>query len=81
MSQLEKQLLKLISVPKEMRYEEIKNILERFGFIGIEVGSSHITYRKDGYPNITIPRHGNIKRMYIRLVRDVIMEVIKKNEE
>ena len=81
MSQLEKQLLKLMSLPSEMRFEEINNILERFGFISKEVGSSHITYRKDGFPNITIPRHGNIKRTYIRLVRDAIMEVIKKNEE
>ncbi len=80
MSQLEKALQKLLSLPKEMRYEELKSILERFGFTGTEVGSSHITYRRDGYPNITIPRHGDIKRAYIKLVRDVISEV-QKNEK
>ena len=80
MSQLEKALLKLYSLPKEMRYEELKHILDRFGFKGTENGSSHITYRRDGYPSITIPRHGNIKRTYIRMVRDVIMEV-QNNEE
>lgn len=82
MSQLEKQLEKLFSLPREMRYEEIKALLERFGFIGIETGSgsSHITYRKNGYPNITIPRHGNIKRVYLKLVKNVIMEVIKDEQ-
>ena len=81
MSQLEKSLKKLLSLPREMRYEELKNLLERFGFTAIEKGSSHITYRKDGYPNVTIPRHGDIKRTYIKLVRDVIMEVIKNEKE
>ncbi|MCR5675666.1 MAG: type II toxin-antitoxin system HicA family toxin [Lachnospiraceae bacterium] len=47
---------------------ELKSILERFGFTGTEIGSSHITYRRDGYPNVTIPRHGDIKRTYIKMV-------------
>ena len=80
MSQLEKALQKLFSLPKEMRYEELKSILERFGFAGTESGSSHITYRKDGYPNITIPRHGNIHRVYVKMIRDVIAEVQKDEE-
>ena len=80
MSQLEKVLKKLYSLPKEMRYEELKNILERYGFVGTECGSSHITYRRDGYPNITIPRHGNINKVYVKLVRDAIAEVMKNVE-
>ena len=80
MSQFEKLMLKLLSLPREMRYEELKSILERFGFEGHEVGSSHITYRKDGYPIVTIPRHGDIKRTYIRMVRDAILEVMKNEE-
>lgn len=80
MSQIEKQLQYLLSLPKEMRYEELKTILERFGFLGREVGSSHITYRKDGYPNITIPRHGNIKKTYVKVIRDVIMEMMNDDE-
>ena len=80
MSKLEKQLEKLLSLPKEMRYEELKNILERFGYTCHETGSSHITYRKDGYPNITIPRHKNIKRVYIRLIREAIMEAIENEK-
>ena len=80
MSQFEKLMKKLLSLPKEMRYEDLKSILERFGFKGNEVGSSHITFRKKGYPNITIPRHGNIKKTYVKIVKDVIMEVIKNEE-
>ena len=80
MSQLEKTLRKLLSLPTEMRYEEIKAILERFGFVGTEVGSSHITYRKDGRMNVTIPRHGDISRVYIKMVRDAIIEVMKNEK-
>lgn len=79
MSYFEKQLEKLFSLPKEMRYEEIKLLLEKFGFVGTETksGSSHITYRKEGYPNITIPRHGNIKKVYLRMIKKALCEVIK----
>lgn len=80
MSALEKQLMKLMSLPMEMRYDEIKNLLERYGFVGYEVGSSHITFRKKGYMNITLPRHGKIKRTYLRIVRNVVLEVINNEK-
>ena len=80
MSKFEKQLNKLMSVPNDMRYEELKSILIKFGFHGYESGSSHITFRKKGYPNITIPRHGDIKKVYIMLVKDVISEVLKNEK-
>ena len=35
-------------------------------------GSSHYTFRKTGYPPITIPKHKPIKKVYIEIVREVV---------
>lgn len=35
-------------------------------------GSSHCTFRKAGYPPITIPKHKPIKKVYIEMVREVV---------
>lgn len=35
-------------------------------------GSSHFTFRKVGYPPITIPKHKPIKKVYIEMVREVV---------
>jgi predicted RNA binding protein YcfA (HicA-like mRNA interferase family) len=37
-------------------------------------GSSHAVFRKKGKNPITIPRHRPIKKIYIELVRDVVEE-------
>ena len=36
------------------------------------VGSSHYTFRKDGHKPITIPKHEPIKKVYVKLVKEVI---------
>ena len=38
-------------------------------------GSSHATFRKDGYNSITIPMHEPIKRIYILLVKEAIERI------
>ncbi len=75
MSQFEKLLQRIRSLDKNMRYREIKKILEAYGYVGKETGggSSHITFRKQGKPSITVPRHGSIKTVYVEMVRDVIL--------
>ena len=44
-------------------YDELKKILEAYGYSAKETsgGSSHITFRKKGCNNITIPRHKKSK--------------------
>lgn len=82
MSQWDKLLHKLKNSSAEMRYEELKKILETYGYSAKETagGSSHVTFRKEGCNPITIPRHKNIKRAYIELVRKVV-EGENKNED
>ncbi len=82
MSKWDKLIHKLKSSSAEIRYEELKKILEEYGCEARETsgGSSHITFRKEGCNNITVPRHKKIKKAYIELVRKVVEEE-EKNED
>lgn len=74
MSQWDKLLSKVRMLSPDLRFEEIKKILEAYGYV-ISVpkgGSSHYTFRKSGYPPITIPKHKIIKKVYIEMVREVV---------
>lgn len=81
MSKWDKLITRLYSLDPDLRYEELKKILERYGYVAKETsgGSSHITFRKpDRQIVITIPRHNPVKKVYVRLVRDIV-EMEEKN--
>lgn len=74
MSGWDKLLNKVRKLSPDIRFEELKKILESYGYV-MNVpkgGSSHFTFRKSGYPPITIPKHKPLKKVYIELVREVI---------
>lgn len=70
----EKLLKKITSLSKDVRFTELKKILESYGYEGRmpRKGSSHWTFRKRGKPPITIPRDNPIKLTYVRMVKDII---------
>ena len=74
MSKWEKLLDKLLSLSSEMRFVELEKILVSYGYVkhGPSGGSSHYTFRKPGCNPITIPMHEPIKKVYIKLVKDVV---------
>lgn len=74
MSQWEKLLNKLSKLSTDMRFEELKKILEAYGYEMYvpRSGSSHCSFRKKGKEIITIPKHKPIKKVYIKLVKDVV---------
>ena len=78
MSQFAKLLQRIKSLDKDLRFEEIRKILDYYGYTmkGPSGGSSHKTFRKEGMPPITIPQHDPIKRVYIEEVKKII-----ENEE
>ena len=59
MSKFEKLLSRIMSLDKGMRFNELKKILESFGYTmtAPRGGSSHYTFRKAGCNPITIPKH------------------------
>ena len=82
MSQFGKLLQRIRSLDKGMRFDELKRVLEHYGYTmsGTASGSSHKTFRKAGCFPITIPQHEPIKKVYVEMVRDVV-ESEERNEE
>ena len=81
MSKFVKLLQKIKQLDKDLRFDEVKKVLQSFGYTlrFPNSGSSHATFRKDGYNPITIPTHEPIKKIYILLVKETI-ERIEKDE-
>lgn len=71
MSKWEKLIKELYSQNPNIRFDEVKKILENLGYVMFETrgGSSHVTFRKHGCMPITLPRHGNIKKAYIEIIK------------
>lgn len=76
MSKWEKLLKKILTLSKDMRFDELRKILESYGYVmrAPKGGSSHYTFRKPGKNPITIPKHEPIKKVYVEIVRQVVEE-------
>lgn len=82
MSSWDKLLMRIRSLDKNMRFDELKKVLEEYGYTMRMPGSgsSHATFRKQGCAPITIPRHEPIKKVYVEAVR-AIVESEAENDE
>ena len=82
MSKWEKLLQKILSLSKDLRFEELRKVLEIYGYEmhAPKSGSSHYTFRKNGCKPITIPKHIPIKKVYVELVKEVIEKEVLNNE-
>lgn len=78
LSKWEKLLRKITGLSKDLRFEELKRILESYGYEGRKPrgGSSHWTFRKHGKSPITIPENEPIGLVYVKLVKEIV-----ENEE
>ena len=74
MSQFDKLLQRIKTLDNNMRFNELKKVLEKNGYVmrGPSSGSSHMTFRKEGHMPITIPLHDPIKRIYVEKVKEII---------
>lgn len=79
MSKWDKLLIRICFLSKDMRFDELRKVLESYGYVmhTPKSGSSHYTFRKSGAMPITIPKHEPIKKVYVEKVK----EVIENNEE
>jgi len=82
MSQWDKLIQRILSLSKDMRFEEISKILISYGYSvnAPRGGSSHYTFRKRGFPPITIPKHEPIKKVYVEMIRDIIENEVSMHE-
>lgn len=74
MSKWNKLLERICSLSGDIRFAELKKILESYGYEmrGTSGGSSHFTFRKTGYAPITVPKHEPIKKVYVIRVKEII---------
>lgn len=82
MSKWEKLLSRILSLDKNMRFDELRKVLESYGYSmqAPGSGSSHYTFRKKGKSPITIPKHEPIKKTYVEMVRAVVEEEMNYEE-
>lgn len=73
-SQWEKLLSRICTLPKDVRFSELRKVLESYGYEARQPGSgsSHWTFRKKGCPPITIPESEPILVTYVKLVKAII---------
>ena len=73
MTQWDKLLQRICTLSKDLRFHEIRKVLERYGYEmhSPSSGSSHCTFRKAGCYPITIPNHEPIKKVYVEMVKQV----------
>lgn len=78
MSKWDKLLKRICFLSKDVRFDELRKVLENYGYIISQPksGSSHYTFRKTGKMPITIPKHEPIKKVYVQMVKEII-----ENEE
>ena len=82
MSQWDKLIGRILSLSKDMRFDELRKVLESYGYTmnAPRGGSSHYTFRKAGCQPITIPKHEPIKKVYVEMVRDIVESEASDNE-
>lgn len=74
MSQFDKLLKRILSLSNDLRFDELKNVLEKYGYTmyAPRSGSSHYTFRKEGCMPITVPKHEPIKKVYVKMVKEIV---------
>lgn len=83
MTKWEKLLSRICSLSSDLRFEELRRVLESYGYEmrAPSGGSSHCTFRRKGCSPITIPKHEPIKRVYVEMVRQVVEDEANDGED
>ena len=74
MSKWDKLLTRICTLSKDLRFDELRKVLENYGYVmnAPKGGSSHYTFRKSGCQPITIPKHEPIKKVYVEIVKQIV---------
>lgn len=80
MSQWDKLIAHILATDPNLRFEELCKALERIGYMKSQPrgGSSHYTFRKTGYPSITLPRQIPMNKAYIEMARDAVRQYLEE---
>ncbi len=82
MSKWEKLLARIHLLSGDLRFSELQKVMESYGYqlSAPKGGSSHFTFRKKGCRPITIPKNEPIKKVYVKLVKQIVESEAENNE-
>ncbi len=82
MSKWDKLLMKICTLSKDLRFDELRKVLESYGYVlnAPKGGSSHYTFRKQGCQPITIPKYEPVKKVYVEMVKQIVEEETTNDE-
>ena len=82
MSKWDKLLTRICNLSSDLRFEELRKVLESYGYVmnAPRSGSSHYIFRKQSCMPVTIPKHEPIKKVYVEMVRQVVESEAKNDE-
>ena len=83
MSKWDKLIRRICFLSKDLRFDELRKVLESFGYEmnSPKSGSSHYTFRKPGCQHVTIPKHEPIKKVYVEMVRHIVESEAQNDEK
>lgn len=83
MSKWDKLIARICNLSKDIRFNELRKILESYGYEmnSPRSGSSHYTFGKRGCMPITIPKHEPIKKVYVEMVKIIVENEVGNNED
>ena len=83
MSKWDKLIARICNLSKDIRFDELRKVLESYGYVmnAPRSGSSHYTFRKKDCQPITIPKHEPIKKLYIEMVRQIVESEVKNEKD
>ncbi len=63
-------------MPSEVRFAEVKKLLEQAGFAHVRTAGSHHIFERSGSPLLSIPVHrGKVKPYYVQKIKRLIAEI------
>lgn len=69
-------------MPSDVRYREIKKLLESHGWMHDRTSGSHHIFSGPGLPMVSIPvHHGKVKHVYLREIQKQIEARRKESEK
>ena len=81
MSKWDKLLARICGLSRDLRFDELRKVLESYGYEMRQPNGSHCTFRKPGCAPITIPMHEPIKKVYVMMVKEVVESEVSNRED
>lgn len=82
MTRWDKLLERVNGLSNDLRFEEVERLLRGYGYsLEKSTGGSHCVFRKNGAPPICIPRKNLVKRTYVELLKQVVEEGDRNENE